>query len=196
MTNRISTATNKIAVWDPFVRLFHAALALGFACAYLTSQAGMQQLHARIGYFLLGLIAARLIWGVIGSRHARFRDFVYSPRAIFRHAQAIWAGHPQRHLGHDPAGGAMILLMLFMLVSILSAGMLLLGTLEFAGPLQTVWLEDPWVYLLRDVHVTLVNIFLVLILLHISGVILACIQQRENLLWSMISGNKKQRAPN
>lgn len=194
MTHHGDSTTNTIAVWDRFVRLFHLALIVGFACAYLTSQAGMQQLHARIGYFLIGLITARLIWGVVGSRHARFSDFLYSPRAIFRHVQTILAGHPQRHLGHDPAGGAMIVLMILMLTLILSAGMLLLGMLEFTGLLQTVRLDDPWVYLLRDVHVTLVNIFLLLIMLHIVGVILASIQQRENLLWSMISGNKKPRA--
>ncbi|MEW5754987.1 MAG: cytochrome b/b6 domain-containing protein [Pseudomonadota bacterium] len=193
MTHQNLATTGRIAVWDRFVRVFHLALILGVACAYVTSQAGMQQTHVRVGYFLIGLITARLIWGVIGSRHARFSDFLYPPRIILRHVQAILSGHPPRHLGHDPAGGAMIALMLAMLTVILSAGLLLQGTLEFSGPLQAVQMEDRWVYLLRGLHVTLVNIFSGLVVMHITGVLVVSVLSRENLTWAIFSGYKKRR---
>ena len=100
-----------IRVWDLFVRAFHWALAASFAIAWLSSE-NWERLHDAIGYVAGALVALRVVWGFLGPRYARFAQFVRSPGAVIAYLRAIRDGSERRYIGHNPAGGAMIVVLL------------------------------------------------------------------------------------
>lgn len=125
--------TGKVRVWDAFVRVFHWSLASLFLVAYLSGDDG-GGVHVYAGYGILGLIAARLVWGFVGGRHARFSDFLRSPAAALRYLKGLVTGTAPRTLGHNPAGGWMAMLLLVALLATGASGLVLYG-LEGEGPL-------------------------------------------------------------
>jgi cytochrome b len=166
-----------VRVWDPLVRLFHWSLVVRFTIAWLTEEG--KGLHRGAGYFVLGLVAVRLIWGFVGSRHARFVDFVPGPRRLLLYANSLRSGHPPRYLGHNPAGGAMIVLMLAMLILTGGSGWLM-TTDAFWG---IEWVEE--------LHAIAANLTVVLVFAHVAGVIFSSLAHRENLVLAMITGRKR-----
>jgi cytochrome b len=107
-------ARAEIRVWDPFVRLFHwGTVALVTVC-FLSTDA--KWLHEPVGYAVLALAVLRVLWGIVGTRHARFTDFVASPRALLGYLRGVARGTPRHYLGHNPAGGLMVLLLLALLL--------------------------------------------------------------------------------
>ena len=118
--------TNDIAVWGLLVRIFHWSLVTAFVVAYVTEDE-LMTLHVYAGYLIAGLLVFRVIWGFIGPRHARFSDFVYLPAEVLGYLKDTLSGHPARYLGHNPAGGVMILLLLVSLVVTVITGLLMLG---------------------------------------------------------------------
>ena len=113
-----------VKVWDPFVRLFHWSLVALFAAAYLTGDES-DRLHIAIGYAISGLIGLRILWGFVGSPHARFSDLVRGPRGAFSYLRDVAFLKARRYLGHNPAGGAMIIALLVMLIGTSISGYLL-----------------------------------------------------------------------
>lgn len=182
---------HEVKVWDPLVRAFHWSLAGACALAFLTED-DFLTLHTWAGYGVLALVLLRLAWGVIGSRHARFGDFVRSPGETLAYLKTVLSGHPQRYLGHNPAGGTMVVVLLVMLLFTGGSGLLLYAVAEYAGPLA------PWVgtipresgEVLEEVHEVLANTTALLVLLHVAGVALAALQHRENLVRAMVTGRK------
>jgi len=168
-----------VRVWDPFVRAFHWLLVAGFLANYFELVRPGRYPHRVVGYVVLGLIAARLLWGFVGPRHARFVDFVRHPSSVLSHLKAIVRGRDGRHLGHNPAGGAMIL---SLLVATLLVGM-------------TGWLSrTDWFFgvkWMEATHVALVNAMFGLVCLHVLGVLHGCWRHRENLVLSMLTGRKR-----
>lgn len=123
----------RIYVWDKFVRLFHWSLVALFVTSYLTGE-NEHWSHFYSGYAIVTLIALRLIWGVIGSKYARFSEFVRSPWTVFGYLKSLAKGNPKRYIGHNPAGGAMILVLLASLLVTTISGMKLLAIEEGQGP--------------------------------------------------------------
>ena len=185
-------AETKTRVWDRFVRFFHWSLVIAFALAYWSAKAGKHELHAWLGYFLVGLVLARLVWGVIGSSHARFSNFVHSPTIVLRYLKAIAANRPRRFLGHNPAGGIMVVALLVTLVCITFTGLTVLAVIDFDGPLVDLLkpMSDQQAFAAWSFHVYAVNIILGLVGLHLLGVLVASIQHKENLVHAMITGYK------
>ncbi|MBK7249824.1 MAG: cytochrome b/b6 domain-containing protein [Gammaproteobacteria bacterium] len=167
-----------VRVWDPLVRVFHWSLVAAFAGAYALGDDG-GAVHQALGYTVLGLIAFRLVWGLVGSRHARFADFVPSPRRLLAYLKDVMARREARHLGHNPAGAAMILMLL----------------LTLTGTGITGWLQTTDAYwgseAMEDVHEALANITLMLIGLHVAGVVFSSLRHRENLARAMFTGRKR-----
>src|SRR5665647_3224612 len=123
MTN--STTKTKILVWDAPVRVFHWLLVLSFAGAYLTAESERWSLvHVSLGYTMGGLVAFRILWGVLGTRYARFASFVRGPAAVMRYGRALLRGRPEHHVGHNPAGAVAIVLLLSLSVAIVATGWL------------------------------------------------------------------------
>lgn len=167
-----------VVVWDPLVRIFHWALAFSFLAAYALGDDG-GSVHQILGYAVLGLVAFRLPWGFVGGRHARFAGFVPGPARLVRYLKDVLAGREARYLGHNPAGGAMIVLLL-VAITVTGVSGWLMVTDAFWG---SEWLEE--------VHEALAGGTLALVGLHVAGVIFSSLRHRENLVRAMITGRKR-----
>jgi cytochrome b len=171
-----------IRVWDPFVRAFHWALAASFAVAWLSSE-NWESLHAASGYVAGALVALRVAWGFLGPRYARFAQFVHSPGAVIAYLKAIKDGSERRYIGHNPAGGAMIVVLLVAMAATAVSGWLL-TTDAFWGS-----------HVLQLVHSALAHGLLALVALHLIGVAIASLRHRENLARAMVVGVKRAAGP-
>jgi len=184
---------NTVRIWDPLVRVSHWTLATAFLAAWLVGDDWLD-LHVLAGYTVLGLVLFRLVWGVIGTRHARFTDFVRPPAAVLAYLKDVVRVRARRHLGHNPAGGAMVIALLLSLTFTAISGLALYGHGEFSGPLAglmqgaPVWLGNA----LEELHEFFANFTLLLVVLHVAGVALASLQHGENLIRSMFTGRKRQ----
>lgn len=199
-----------IKVWDIAVRLFHWSLVLSFTVAYVSGEE-WEGLHVYAGYGVLGLVLFRILWGFVGSRHARFSDFLYGPRAIAEYVRGLLAGSPKHYMGHNPAGGAMVVVLLASLLVVSWTGLEAYGA-EGHGPLSAVRFSL-WPQALADgghgedgekeraghedhdefweeAHEAAANLTLFLVVLHILGVVVSSRLHRENLVKAMISGRK------
>jgi cytochrome b len=171
--------TNRILVWDIPTRIFHWSLALSFATAYITAESERwRDVHVISGYLLLGLIAFRLVWGLVGSRHARFADFVRGPAAVMRYLRSLLSGRPEHHVGHNPAGAVVIVLLLALGLASGASGWATYN--EIGGDL------------LEELHEALAGAMLALVGIHLAGVAVASFLHRENLVKAMVTGYKKQ----
>jgi cytochrome b len=214
---RDDVSTGKVYVWDRFVRLFHWSLAAAFFIAYFTED-DVMALHVWVGYVVGGLVVLRIVWGFAGPKHARFSDFLFGPFAAWRYLRDLVAFRAARHLGHSPAGGFMVFLLLAGCLAIVATGLLTYGA-EGHGPLKgyvqrdgailSVAMirpamadeddrdegarrdEDDGEEMFEEMHEVLANLVLVLVFLHIGGVLLASLAHRENLVRSMITGRKR-----
>jgi cytochrome b len=187
-----NNSVQSVKVWDGFVRFFHWSLLATFVLAYVSVNTGMQETHAIIGYGLAALLIARIIWGIIGSTYARFSNFIFTPKTVISYLKSIVKGHPARYIGHNPAGGAMVIAIVTVLCVTIVTGFVDLAVIEFEGPLVGLLsgMSDETAYAFRAVHNMMVNILLGLIALHILGVLLASIQHRESLVRAMLTGKK------
>jgi cytochrome b len=122
-----------VKVWDIFIRVFHWSLVASIIIQIITAES-FKKVHVNVGYFIIILFLTRLVWGFIGSKHARFADFIYPPHEIFGYLKGILKGNPKHYVGHNPAGGAMVFTMLFFLLLTTMAGLKTLGA-EGKGPL-------------------------------------------------------------
>ncbi|CCF18377.1 Cytochrome B561 [Pseudorhizobium banfieldiae] len=168
----------KVEVWDPYVRIFHWSLVASIALAWLAADE-VKDVHEFAGYAAGALVASRLVMGLIGSRYARFSQFVRGPRKTIAYAAAMLRNREPRHMGHNPLGGLMILLLIF-LVSL--AGL--------TGWLQTT--DAYWgVEWVSEAHEIVVNTLLVSIALHVFGVAVESVRHGENLALAMVTGRKR-----
>jgi cytochrome b len=180
-----------IKVWDPLVRVGHWTLVAAFFTAWFSED--LLGLHVWAGYVVLAVAAVRVAWGFIGTRYARFSDFVRPPRAVWRNLRDIALMRPEHFAGHSPAGGAMVVALLLGLAATCVTGVALYGTAEGAGPLAGAMSGasgriEHW---LEETHEFFANLTLWLVALHVVGVVLASFTHRENLVRSMLNGRKK-----
>jgi len=184
--------TSLTKVWDPLVRVFHWVLVLSFFIAYITEE-DFLIIHSYAGYIVLALILIRIIWGFIGSRHARFRDFIYSPKDIKHFIKNTLQLKAKRYLGHNPAGGAMILFMIISLLITTISGLVVYGAEEQAGPLASLFAQSHsfWGDAFEEIHEFFANFTLLLVFIHVAGVIIESFIHQENLVKSMIDGMKR-----
>ncbi|HBH35999.1 MAG TPA: cytochrome B, partial [Gammaproteobacteria bacterium] len=172
----------QIKVWDLPVRLFHWVLVVSFILGYL-SEDDLMSLHTMAGYTVAGLVVFRLVWGVIGSRHARFSDFTYSISSIRTFLTDTLYLRAKRYIGHNPAGGAMIFLLIASLLLTSITGLAIYAAAEQAGPLTGLF-TNPSEFMkeaLEEIHEFFANFTLFLVFIHIAGVIVESFIHRENL---------------
>ena len=167
----------KVLVWDVPTRLFHWLLALSFAGAFLTAESERyRDVHVMLGYAVIGLVAFRLVWGLIGPRYARFRSFAYGPRSVLTYVNSLLTRSPQHYLGHNPAGSWAIYALL--------AFSLLAGASGYAA------YSDIGGHWMEELHEGLANTLLGVVLVHVGGVLVSSLLHRENLVRSMLTGYK------
>lgn len=174
-----------VLVWDILIRIFHWSFAILITLAWFSHEwRGSGRLwHEWLGYAALGLAALRIIWGLVGSKYARFTDFVHLPSHYFKYFAALLRGREKRYLGHNPIGGLMVVALLLLALGsgvsgyvLTQRGMSLFGM----GHRQ-----------LEGLHGLLGNLFLIAVPLHILGVIWESFRHRENLILAMINGRKR-----
>ena len=176
-----STTKTKILVWDAPVRVFHWLLVLSFAGAYLTTESERWRLvHVSLGYTMGGLVAFRVLWGLMGTRYARFASFVRGPAAVMRYVRSMLSGKPEPHVGHNPGGAVAIVLLLLLSIATVITGWAIYN--DVGGKL------------LEKLHEGGANIMLGMVGVHVAGVVLGSWLHRENLVRSMVTG-KKEGAP-
>lgn len=196
----------EITVWDPWVRLFHWTLVIAFALAYCTqsewfeeirdpllSEEWLQVIHVWAGYTIVGLLLFRLLWGFVGPRYARFSDFVYGPREVLIYVRNVLTLRAPRHLGHNPAGGMMIIVLLLSLTVTVTAGLMLYGADKGLGPLAGVLMNssDGAMDTFKELHEFFAHFTVILVVGHLIGVVWESLLHRENLTHAMITGRKR-----
>jgi cytochrome b len=168
----------QVKIWDRFIRTFHWSLVVLFATAFYTRDK-WEQIHIACGYAILALVLARIVWGFVGSAHARFSDFVYSPLTVMRFLVDTACFRAKRYLGHNPAGGAMVLALIVTLLTICGSGIAMTTSAMWG----VKWIET--------IHEAATYGTLALIALHLIGVLLASVEHRENLIKAMLTGWKR-----
>lgn len=173
------TTTASTRVWDPFVRLFHWSLVACVVLNQFVLEEG-ETPHQWVGYAASGLVVARLLWGFVGTRHARFSDFFPTPQRLKRHIAALLRGHTPHYEGHNPLGA---LMMLGLMALVLGLG--LTGWLQGT---DTFWGEE-W---LEELHEALANGLILAAGLHASAAILMGRLERVRLVRAMVTGRKER----
>lgn len=191
MVSMTPEAETEVEVWNILVRVLHWTLVAGFVVAYASGDDFMT-IHVWAGYLVGAVVLLRVIWGVVGTRYARFSTFMYRPRTVLHYARDLLRLGGQRYLGHSPAGGAMVIALLVMILLIVTTGLIALAMLEGAGPLAGyVAASRPVGRVFKEIHEVLSNLTLVLVLVHICGVLWASFVHGENLVRAMWTGRKR-----
>lgn len=197
-----------VKVWDPLVRVFHWSLVLAFVVAYLSGEGEIMTLHSYAGYGIAGLVVVRLLWGFIGPRHARFSDFVFRPATVIAYLKDLAVLRARRYLGHNPAGGVMVLALLVALSLTTLTGHLVyegeaaehsaaVTTMQYGGGHD----EDDGAEegeggvvheILEELHEFFSHLTLLLVVVHIGGVLISSMLHGENLPRAMVTGYKRR----
>jgi cytochrome b len=173
-----ATPPATVKVWDLFVRVFHWSLVTLFVIAYATGDE-LEKVHIAAGYAIATLLALRLVWGFVGPTHARFGNFVRSPRAVLSYMREALLLQAPRYLGHNPAGGAMIIALITSLIATCVTGVMMTTDAYWGAK----WVEV--------VHEALANVTVGLVALHVLGVLVTSFEHRENLVKAMVTGRKR-----
>jgi cytochrome b len=176
------TPQPRTLVWDLPVRVFHWMLVLSFFGAYVTAESERwRDVHVLLGYTAGVLVVFRLLWGLIGTRYARFASFVYRPSEVAAYLRSLLSRQPKHYVGHNPAGAVAIFALLALLVVTVVTGW---AAFVEVGP-----------HAMEDIHETAGNLALVLVIVHVAGVVVSSYMHRENLVRSMVTGYKPVAAP-
>lgn len=171
---------DEVRVWDPFVRIFHWGLVACIALNEFVIDDG-EQVHQWIGYAASALVLARIVWGFVGTRHARFADFWPTPARLRAHLADLLAGRHGAQAGHNPLGALMMLALL--------AVVLALGASGWLQTTDAFWGEE-W---LQELHEELAEALLGLAGVHVAAALLMSGVEHTNLVAAMVSGIKRRR---
>jgi cytochrome b len=174
-----AVVTQSQPVWDRFVRVFHWSLVSCVVFNYFVLNDG-KTTHQVVGYMAVSLVVARIVWGFVGSRHARFADFFPTPRRLVRHVRAAASGNHLEVVGHNPLGALMMLALM--------ATVLALGTTGWMQTLDAYWGEE-W---LQDLHRYIGNTLIGLATLHALAAIVMGRLERTRLIKAMVTGVKER----
>lgn len=180
-------------VWDLGVRLFHWLLVAGVAIALLTGFFAAKpwlDVHVIAGTMIAALIVYRLVWGFLGSTYAQFASFVVPPRMALHHGLDLLRGRAHRHVGHNPIGTMMILALLAALIGLTATGVVVLGGIAKEGPFAP-FTSFAVGRSAKEIHEFLAFALLGLIGLHVAGIVFESLRTRENLVRSMVTGDKR-----
>ena len=180
----------RILIWDLPTRLFHWALALSFAGAWLTSESDRWlSVHVFLGYQMLGLVMFRVVWGLLGTHYALFSSFWFGPKNALAYLCQVLARQAPRHVGHNPTGSVAIYALLALTLVVGCTGFLTLGTEEQHG-VAAGWMGITQGRIFKSLHEFSANLMLLLVFGHLAGVIVESLLHKENLARSMLTGAK------
>ena len=185
-------ASRTMRVWDVPTRLFHWSLVALVVTCLVTGYIGdpsLFTLHITAGTGVAALLVFRLVWGFVGPWPARFRNFLFGPKALLKHLLGLLAGRPPRHMGHNPAGSWMIFALLGTLTLLVLAGLIAIGGTEKLGPFAGAvpyWLGKT----AKELHEALALLVMLMVAGHVGGVLLESWLLGENLPASMVHGRR------
>ncbi len=168
----------KIKVWDILVRTFHWSLVITYLVAWITADE-WDKVHNYAGYFIGILLIIRIIWGLIGTKYARFSQFIYRPSTVIAYIKDSLDNKSKRYIGHNPAGGAMVVALLLSLIGVTITGIMM--------TMNAFWGSE-WV---EEIHEFFAFLTLGLVIFHIAGVIFSGLAHKENLVKAMLTGWKR-----
>ena len=190
VTPPVRPVRRPVLVWDVPTRLFHWLMMVLVAAAYVTSRLNWMDWHIRIGDTLLALVLFRLLWGCFGSETARFRSFLTSPAAALRHLHHVLRREADLQVGHNPAGGWMVLLLLALLLGETLSGLYVNNDVANEGPF-TEWVPAPIANAITALHAILWDVLLAAVALHVLVIALYAAVKGHNLLRPMLTGHKQ-----
>lgn len=183
------TSERKILVWDIPTRLFHWVTAALVLAAYLTWRFDWMDWHAKIGDALLTLVIFRLLWGFFGSDTARFASFFAWPRTALQHLRHASRREPDRQVGHNPAGGLMVLILIALLLGETLSGLYVNNDVADEGPL-TEFVAAPIANTIAALHWIIWDALLAAVALHLLAILAYAVAKGQNLVSPMITGKK------
>jgi cytochrome b len=189
-TKMVESSTVK--AWDPLIRIFHWSLVICVLLAFV-SEDDWSTLHLWSGYAVSLLIGFRLLWGLVGTRNARFTSYVRSRHAVVQHLKAMLTFKAPHYLGHNPAAAIMVILLLTSIALVAFSGMVLIagdGQGPLAATLFSSW-HGKWI---EETHEFFANFTLLLVFCHLAGVLFSSLLEGENLARAMVTGRKKMRS--
>jgi len=184
--------SSTVKVWDPLVRVFHWGLVFFFLITFITEDDWLN-LHVLAGYAVSFLIGFRLLWGLVGTRNARFSTFVKSPAVMMTYLKSMLSFKVPHYLGHNPLGAAMVVVLLLSVALVAFTGMTMVAS-EGQGPLAGTFFSSWGGERMEDVHEFFANFTLLMVLAHVSGVLVSSLLEGENLVKAMVTGRKKHRS--
>ncbi|WP_179985169.1 cytochrome b/b6 domain-containing protein [Alteromonas macleodii] len=181
----------KTLVWDLPTRLFHWLIVASLLAQYATVEwlENKVQWHFYIGYFTLFLIVFRLIWGVVGTRHARFSNFVTGPKKVFSYVKTLFNRQSEPAIGHNPLGGWFVIVMLALLAIQAISGLFMTDDIFLDGPYRQLASEET-LDLMNTLHHLAFDALLYVIALHIGAVIFYSVYKKQKLVPAMVHGSK------
>lgn len=182
-------AGRAVVVWDPWVRLVHWGLVVLLAASWVTARLHWTDWHFRAGYAALTLLLFRLLWGMLGSDTARFGRFLKSPLAALRHLAHFPRREPDAEVGHNAAGGWMVLVLLGLLLAQAVTGLFTYDQIFTYGPLARQ-VSEGWRDALSSWHVFIINLILAAVALHVLAVVLYRVVKGHRLARAMVTGRK------
>lgn len=186
-------STSPVRVWDLPVRVFHWCLVMGIGVSLATGLEGSEtsmQIHLVSGQINLALILFRLAWGFVGGVHARFAQFLRSPRATIHNLSDLAARRFRAYPGHTPAGGWMIMLMLVVIGLEATTGLFATDDISITGPLNHL-VNDAAAHAITEIHEFLYPVTITLVCVHLAAIAGYWIFGRQNLAAAMIHGYKR-----
>jgi cytochrome b len=182
-----SVALAPVRVWDPYVRAFHWLLVTGIVAAWITGEYGWMETHYQIGLAVIWLVIFRILWGLVGSRTARFAHFIKGPAAVISYTKTMLARKPSHVFGHNAGGGLMVLVLLLVVLVQASSGLFNTDDVVYEAPFYAA-VPDSISRLMGFLHEQLFNLLLALVALHILVIALYFFWKRENLVRAMVTG--------
>jgi cytochrome b len=189
-------ARERRLVWDLPLRLFHWLFALSVLASWATAKAGFgwMQWHIRLGYWMMGLLIFRVIWGFVGPRHARFSSFLERPAAIWRYARGLTGrGEAIQSVGHNPLGALSVVLMLLLVAFQVGTGLFATDDIAWSGPYNPA-VSGHTAGLLTTLHHININILWGVIALHLIAIGYYAFVKKQNLVPAMVTGCKPAEA--
>ena len=185
-----------IMIWDWPVRLLHWLMVLLFTGLIVTGKGDGDYMdwHFYMGYGLSAVIIARVLYGVLGSEYARFKQFLYQPQTVLRYAKGLLVGNAKHYLGHNPVGGLMVVALLLALTLQWGSGLFISDEIFLFGPFYGA-ISDDWTEQLGAIHHSLPDILLILVATHILAVLYHEIRFKERLVAAMLHGKKTTHEP-
>ena len=185
-----------IKVWDIPLRIFHWSLVAAFLVAYITEE-DFLTLHVWAGYLILGLLAFRIVWGFVGNEYAQFKNFICSPIISLSYFKELLAKTSKRYIGHNPAGSAMIVMLLTSVLATCLTGLVMLEVISVPKGAELSSGFISWIIQsgngesVEEIHDFFANFSVFLVALHVAGVIYESLLHKESLAKAMLTGEKR-----